>query len=223
MVAGRRPLPETAVGGVVQPVQVEQIAAVEIVLARGEHQVLRRGAPTQAVIPFQPDARTLVELGDGTGDLALDQVGSSARRVVARSGVPADGAEVIAEFQRVAAAAALIAAVDLAAAPVPLEDRDEVALLGKLHLHVHEVQTVLDRLGADILEHGRQGLEQVVAFTSLELLGQDPRPRSDRRRRTATRRERSSSALRRIDPARGPGTAGRTSRRLVAPPADGSG
>ncbi len=223
MVARRRPLPETAVRRVVQAVQVQQIAAIQVVLARGEHQVLRRSAPTQAVIAFQPDPRPFVQLGDGAGDLALDQIRSSARRIVAGSRVPAHAAEIIAELQRVAAAAALIAAVDLAPAPVPLEDRDEVALLGQLHLDVHEVQPVLDGLGTDILEHRRQGLEQVVALAPLEILRPDRRPKSDRRRQSSARRGRSSSVPPRIDPARGPGTAGRISPRRAARPADESG
>ena len=155
MVARRRPFPKTAVRGVVQAVQIEQIAAVEIVFAGGEHQPLRRRAPAQAVISFEPHARTLVQMGDRAGDLALDQIGSSARRIVAGRGVPTHGAEIIAELQRVPAATALIAAVDLPPAPMPLEDRDEVALLSQLHLDVHEVQPVLDRLGTNVLEHGR--------------------------------------------------------------------
>ncbi len=181
MVTRRRPLPETAVRGVVQTVQVEQVAAVQIVLTCGEHQVLRRSAPTQAVIPFQPDARAAVKMGNRAGYFALDQIRSSARRIVAWGRVPAHGTEIIAELQRVAPAAALIAAVDFAAAPVPLEDRDEVAFLSKLHLHVHEVQSILDGLGADILKHRRQRFEQIVPLAPHELFGQvvSPNPIAD--------------------------------------------
>ena len=181
VVTGRCPFPKTAVRGVVQAVQVQQIAAVEIVFAGGGHQVLGRCAPTEAVIPFEPHARAPVEMRNGAGNLALDQIGSSARRVVARGRVPAYAAEIIAELHGVAAAAALITAVDLAPAPVPLEDGDEVSLLGELHLHVHEIQPVLDGLRADVLKHRRQGLEQVITFPLHEFLGQvaGPNPIAD--------------------------------------------
>ena len=164
MVAGRRPLPKAAVGGVVQSVQVQQIAAVQVVLPRREHQIFRRGAPAQAVIAFEPHARPPVQLGDRAGDLAFDQVRAAARRVVPRRGVPADRAEIIAELDGIRSPAALVTAVDLAATPMPLEDRDEVAFLSQLHFHVHEVQAVLDRSRTDVLEHGRQGFEHVVTL-----------------------------------------------------------
>src|SRR5210317_2575453 len=111
-------------------------------------------------------------MGDGTGDLALDQVGPASWGVVAGSCVPTHGAEIISELHGIATAAALVAAVDFSPAPMPLEDRDEVTFLRQLHFYIHEVETVLYRLWPHILEQGWHGFEQVVAFPPVEDYGQ---------------------------------------------------
>ncbi len=163
--------------------QVQQRAAVEIVLARGEHQPLGRRAPAEAVIALEPHARPPVQAGDGGGDLALDEVGVAAGRVVAGRGVPARRAEVVAELVRLQAASAGVAGEDQPARGVPVVDRLEVTFLHQRHAHVGVVHPHLGRDRAEVGPQRRQHLEEIVALAPLELGGEvvvpDPRAGAD--------------------------------------------
>ena len=63
-VVRRSPFPPTAVGGVIHPMDPQQVETESVVAECGIHETRRTGAPAAAVEALQPDARALVERCD---------------------------------------------------------------------------------------------------------------------------------------------------------------
>ena len=64
VVARRCPLPMRSIGRIIEPMQVKERTAIEVVLTGREHQAFRRSTPAQAMISFQPYARAFVQVSN---------------------------------------------------------------------------------------------------------------------------------------------------------------
>ena len=82
-------------------------------------------------------------MSNGTRHFVLDQIALAVGLVASRPLVPSLCSEIIAELRDIAAPAAVITTVDHAARFMPVEDRFEKSLLGKLNHNVCIIEAYL--------------------------------------------------------------------------------
>ena len=176
------PLPPAAVGRVVEPMHADEVAACEEMVVDLFGEPFRFAAPAHAVERFEPCAGPLVEVGDRTRNLGLDETGTACRGIVARCGKPTGRPEIVEVVERLFTSPHIVAAVDQSARVVPVEDGLEIALFGQCHHHVAVIETDLGRDVADVVLQGCQVGKDVVAFPVPELGRHIFGPRKDRER-----------------------------------------
>ena len=170
--ARRGPFPPPAVGGIVQSVHAEEVAAGDqmVVQLTGQHAAV--GIPAHAVEGFQPCPGALVQMRDAAGDLGLAETAAARRGIVARGRKPADRAEIVQILQGAQAAAHVVAAVDQAALRIPVIDGLEITLFGKLGHDFGIVQAEAGRVGVDLAVFlGEQGVQMgngIIALAGAE-------------------------------------------------------
>ena len=122
------------------------------------------------MVALQPDTRTVVQIRDGGGDLVLDQIRLTSRRIVSGCRIPAIGANVIAELRRITPATTGITAEDDLALRMPIIDRLKVAFLHHRHAHIRVINARFRRDGSLVAKERRQHISQSISFALLKLL-----------------------------------------------------
>ena len=176
VVARWRPFPPTAVGRVVKAVERQQGVPMGEIAPGGIRQLRAGGAPTAAIVAFEPDPGAVIEMHNRTIDLGLDQIRGQPGLVIAGAVHPALRAEVVPELDHVAPATAVVATVDHPAALVPIKVRLEEPLLRQGHHDIAIIQAYFGGARSAVDEQSRQLRHEVVAFAPLELLGQTGGP-----------------------------------------------
>ena len=153
--------------------QIEQRRAENEVLVGRVHQPVGIGAPAERMIAFQPNARTLIQSANGCGDLVFDKVGAAARRVVSRSRIPSNDAEIVVILRRIVSSPVVVTAISQPASVMPHKNGLEIPFFAQINLNFHRVHFGFGRYVSNVRKQTGGDGKEVVShhlFKSLSVI-----------------------------------------------------
>ena len=121
--------------------QRKQVMSQSKIPEHGICHICAGGLPPAGIKPLQPYSRPLIQMRNGTGNLAFNNIGCQVRLIISRSLIPFHCPEIVSELRNILSPSTMITPEGHPPAFMPLINRPEIFLFAQLHDNIIIIQT----------------------------------------------------------------------------------